>query len=84
MESFMKEGAGGDDLSIGVKLPNGEFDLPISKNLYLVPGITLVNSGAFRTQWNIYDGAFFAQIINVFYSFTLMVRKFHRVCSTEF
>lgn len=39
MESFMKEGSGGDDLSIGVKLPNGETELPMWKNLYLVPGI---------------------------------------------
>ena len=40
MESFMKEGTGGDDLSVGVKLPNGEFDLPISSNLHLIPGDT--------------------------------------------
>ncbi|XP_065661641.1 uncharacterized protein LOC100198409 isoform X1 [Hydra vulgaris] len=40
MESFMKEGTGGDDLSVGVQLPGGELDLPISKNLYLVPGDT--------------------------------------------
>ena len=38
MESFMKEGTGGDDLSVGVQIPGGELDLPISKNLFLVPG----------------------------------------------
>ena len=38
MESFMKEGSGGDDLSIGIKLPNNELQMPITQNLYLVPG----------------------------------------------
>ena len=40
----MKEGAGGDDLSVGVRLPHGEFDLPISKGLYLVPGESGTNT----------------------------------------
>jgi len=43
MESFMKEGSGGDDLSIGVRLPDGKFDLPISSNLFLVPGNVYLN-----------------------------------------
>ncbi|XP_066918983.1 uncharacterized protein [Clytia hemisphaerica] len=38
LESFMKEGSGGDDLSVGVRLPDGKFELPISSNLFLVPG----------------------------------------------
>lgn len=38
LESFMKEGSGGDDLSVGVRLPDGNFELPISSNLFLVPG----------------------------------------------
>ena len=35
----MKEGSGGDDLSVGVRIPDGNFELPISSNLFLVPGI---------------------------------------------
>ena len=42
LESFMKEGSGGDDLSVGVRLPDGKFELPISSNLFLVPGKDLV------------------------------------------
>ena len=34
----MKEGGGGDHLSIGVSYPDGKYDRPISKNLFLSPG----------------------------------------------
>ena len=42
MESFMKEGTGGDNLSIGVRFPDGKTEMPIFNNLYLIPGKTSI------------------------------------------
>ena len=43
MESFMKEGTGGDNLSIGVRFPDGKPELPIFNNLYLIPGMIFID-----------------------------------------
>jgi hypothetical protein len=38
MKALIKEGGGGDHLSVGVRYPDGKFDRPISKNIFLSPG----------------------------------------------
>ena len=38
MKGLIKEGEGGDHLSVGVRYPDGKFDRPISKNIFLSPG----------------------------------------------
>ena len=38
MEALMKEGGGGDHISVGVKLPSGTFQRPISQeDIYIRP-----------------------------------------------
>ena len=38
MQAFVKEGAGGDHISVGVKLPNKKMERPIqSANLFIGP-----------------------------------------------
>ena len=37
MEGLVKEGGGGDHLSIGVKLPSGVEEKPLTKNIYTKP-----------------------------------------------
>ena len=39
--------------------------------------------GLFRTWWNIYNGAFFAKILNSFQLLTIFAKKFHRRYWTE-
>ena len=34
MEAFLKEGGGGDHLTVRVKLPSGRTQTPLMKNLY--------------------------------------------------
>jgi hypothetical protein len=38
IKALMKEGGGGDHLSIGVRYPDGKFDRPITNNIFLSPG----------------------------------------------
>ena len=38
IKALMKEGGGGDHLSVGVRFPDGQFDRPISKNIFLLSG----------------------------------------------
>ena len=38
----MKEGTGGDNLSIGMRYPDGKTELPIVNNLYLIPGMNFM------------------------------------------
>ena len=38
----MKEGTGGDNLSIGVRYPDGTTESPILNNLYLIPGLNFM------------------------------------------
>jgi hypothetical protein len=42
IKALLKEGGGGDHLSVGVRYPGGKFDRPISKNIFLAPGKALV------------------------------------------
>ena len=42
IKALMKEGGGGDHLSVGVRYPDGKFDRPISKDVFLTPGRTTV------------------------------------------
>ena len=38
MQAFVKEGGGGDHISVGVKLPNGKMERPIQNtNLFVGP-----------------------------------------------
>ena len=39
MEGLLKEGGGGDHLSIGVKLPSGVEEKPIVNNIYIKPPV---------------------------------------------
>ena len=43
IKALMKEGSGGDHLSIGVRYPGGKFDRPVSKNIFLGPGMPALN-----------------------------------------
>lgn len=44
MQAFVKEGGGGDHISVGVKLPDGKMERPIQNaNLFVGP------NGAFLT-----------------------------------
>jgi hypothetical protein len=39
MEAFLKEGGGGDHLTVRVKLPSGNTQTPLMKNLYTRPPV---------------------------------------------
>jgi hypothetical protein len=39
MEAFLKEGGGGDHLTVRVKLPSGSTQTPLMKNLYTRPPV---------------------------------------------
>ena len=39
MEAFLKEGGGGDHLTVRVKLPSGSTRTPLMKNLYTRPPV---------------------------------------------
>lgn len=39
IQATMKESTIGDNLSIGIKYPNGYSDLPAKRNLFLIPCI---------------------------------------------
>ena len=38
----MKEGGGGDHVSVGVRYPGGKLDRPISNNIFQEPGKAVV------------------------------------------
>ncbi len=47
MEALLKEGGGGDHIAVGVKLPSGAFQRPISQeDVYIrPPGMMEVDAG---------------------------------------
>ena len=52
LEAMMKEGGGGDHISVGVKLPSGVLQRPISKEVVYIkpPGNTLFTYSKFIKQ----------------------------------
>ena len=52
LEAMMKEGGGGDHISVGVKLPSGVLQRPISKEVVYItpPGNTVFVSLTFTEQ----------------------------------
>ena len=54
-----------------------EYSLDYSRGIHVVRGV-------FRTQSNIYDGAFFAKIVNAQKPLIISAKKLHRRCSTGF
>ena len=42
IKALMKEGGGGDHLSVGVRYPGGKLERPITANIYLEPGKVLL------------------------------------------
>ncbi len=49
MEAFLKEGGGGDHLTVRVKLPSGRTQTPLMKNLYTRPPVGKLALRAFFT-----------------------------------
>jgi hypothetical protein len=49
MEAFLKEGGGGDHLTVRVKLPSGRTQTPLMKNLYTRPPVGKLALRAFLT-----------------------------------
>ncbi len=73
----MKEGGGGDHLSVGVRYPGGKFDRPISKNIFLTPGKTPVLM-CVRTGYGTGNGGFMIQ------NFVLPTLKFSKLKLLKF
>ena len=52
-------------------------------NFALLHLLVAAYRGVFRTQSNIYNGAFFPKILNGFKLLTILARKLHRRCLTR-
>ena len=50
IKALMKEGGGGDHVSVGVRYPGGKLDRPISNNIFQEPGKTFVNKWVETTE----------------------------------